>query len=116
MFSKVCHAFFECFDIFRSKLRFSQSAVHFESADCCHDNDCIRSEACKAAFDVEEFFSTEVSTEACFSYGIISHFQSVFCSHYAVAAVSDIGKRTAVNEGRRTFERLYEIRFDCIFE
>lgn len=89
--------------------------MHLEGPDGSDDNHGIGFDPGKAALDVHELFSAEVGTETGFGDGDVPHLHGQFGGDDGVAAVGDVGKGTAVNEGRRVFNRLDQIRFDGIF-
>ena len=74
----------------------------------------VRSESALSALYIKELFSSEVSAEAGFGNYVITEFKSYLCSHYTVAAVSYISKRSAVNKCRRMLKSLNEIRLECV--
>ena len=75
-----------------------------------------RREAGLAAFDVEEFFRAEIGAEARFGHGVIGEREARGRRDHRIAAMRDIGERAAVDEGRRAFERLHEIRRQRVLE
>ena len=87
--------------------------------ECAHGGDNHRRRGFQpglAAFDVEEFLGTEVRTETGFSYHVVDQFQCSLGRDHRVAAVGDIGKGAAVDEGRIVFQRLHQIRCQLVFE
>ena len=115
MFGKVCKAFLQGFDIFFLEVLLIDAAVHLESPDGSDDDDGIRFDPGETALDVHELFSAEVGTETGFRNGDIAHFHGQFHGDDGVAAVGDVGKGAAVNQGRRMFDSLNEVRLDGIF-
>ena len=71
MFQQVWHTFFQSFQIFVVQVCFCNAAVVFQGTNSCYDYNCIRFQARHTAFDVEEFLSTKVSTEACLCDSVI---------------------------------------------
>ena len=72
----------------------------------------IRLEAGLAALDVEEFLGAEIGAEAGFGHDIVGELERGRRRDHRVAAMRDIGERAAVDEGRRAFQRLHQIRRD----
>ena len=66
------------------------------------------------AFDVKEFFSAKISTETSFRNGNITQFKSHLGSKKRVASVGNVRKWTAMDDSRRMFQRLDEVRFDGV--
>ena len=56
----------------------------------------------------------EVGSEASFGNGVVGDLHGCFCSVDAVAAVSDVGEGSAVDECRGVFKSLYQVRLDGI--
>ena len=111
MAEKIRDARFKRADIFVGKLVFRQSAVHFKSADGRDNYRSVGDKSREPALYIEEFFRSEIGTEARFRNGIVRAFQcQTRCSH-RVAAVRDIRKRSAVDKRGRAFKRLNEVRF-----
>ena len=77
---------------------------------------CCRLEIAHPAFDVQEFLRAQISAEARLRDCIIRQFQSHPRRGQTVAAMCDIGKRTAMNDGRNVFQRLHQVRFDRLFQ
>ena len=90
--------------------------MHLESPDSCDDDDCWRFESCHPALDVKELFSSKISSETCFSNEIISTLESKSGSLHWVTAVSNIRKRSSVNEGRVILQSLSKIWLDCVLQ
>ena len=90
--------------------------MHLQSTDSSYNNHCRRLQTSKAAFYIQEFLSTKVSTEACLSYHYICKFKSEFSCHDGVTAMGNIGERTAVNKSWCPFKSLYQIRLNGILK
>ncbi len=69
-----------------------------------------------AAFDVEELLGAEIGAEAGLGHHIIAELERGLGGDHRVAAVRDIGERTAVNEGGVVLKRLYQIGCERILE
>ena len=88
--------------------------MHLQRADRRNDDCAVRTQAAFAAFDVHEFFGAEIRAETGFGHNVVRQFQSALCGDNGVAAVSDIRKRTAVNQCGVVLDRLDKIRRECI--
>ena len=111
MAEQIRHSRFECGEIFFAELAFRKSAVHLQRADSRHDHDRRRTKPRKAAFDIEKLLRAEVGAEARLRDGVITERHCRLRRGHAVAAVRDVGERTAVDESGRPLESLNEIRF-----
>ena len=78
--------------------------------------DAIRRDAGLAAFDVDELLAAEIGAEAGFGHHVIGELERRRGRQHRIAAVRDIGERSAVDEGRRAFERLHQIWRERLFE
>ena len=67
-------------NIFFSQITLSHTTVHLESADGSNQNYSRWTKARCTTLDINEFFSTEVSTETGFSDCIVGIFESQFGS------------------------------------
>ena len=90
-------------------LCFGDSAVQLQALRCRYDNGQFRGQARFAAFDVEEFFRTEIRAEAGFGDDVIAVGQGHLGRQHGVAAVGDVGERAAVDEGRGIFGGLHQV-------
>jgi len=115
LFGKVREPVADSLDIFLGQFRLLDAAMHLEGADRSNNDNRIRIHVAIMAFDVEEFFSAKISTEASFRNGNIAQFKGHFGSKKGVASVGNVRKRTAMDDSRRMFQRLDEVRFDGIF-
>jgi len=111
---KIGQTFFQSIEVFPAKLCFGKPAVYFKSANGCYYHNGRGYKSRHTAFNVKEFFSTEVRAESRLGHHIIACFQSHFCRYDRIAAVCDIGKRAAVHKRRRMLERLDQIRLHRI--
>ena len=62
-----------------------------------------------AALDVEEFLRTEVGAESGLRHGVVAELQGQLRGGHGVAAVGDVGERSAVDDRRRVLQRLHEV-------
>ncbi len=95
---------------------FLDAAVHLERADGGDQHDAVRRNAGFAAFDVHEFLGAEIGTEARLGDDVVGKFQRGRRCQHRVAAVRDIGERPAVDERRRAFEGLHQVRRQSLLE
>ena len=116
VFEQVGQAALQGFEVFRAQLFFGHAAVVFECAHGGDDHGGIGFEAGKAAFDVAEFFRTQIGAEAGFGNGVVGQMQGKAGGGYRVAAVGDIGEGAAVDEGGRAAYGLHQIRLDGVFQ
>ena len=116
MLDKIFKPFFQSGHINLAQLCLRQTAMHLQRTDSGHNNHCRRLQARKTAFYIQEFLSTKVSTEAGLSNHDICIFKSEFSCHDGVAAMGNVGERTAVNKGRCPLQSLYQIRLNGILK
>ena len=88
--------------------------MHLEGTDCSNNDNRVRIHIAIMAFDVKEFFSAKISTETSFRNGNITQFKSHLGSKKRVASVGNVRKWTAMDDSRRMFQRLDEVRFDGV--
>ena len=69
-----------------------------------------------AALDIQKLLCAQISTKACFSDGIVGQRKAQLGSQHAVAAVGDVGKGTAVDDGGVVFQRLYKVRVQRVLQ
>ena len=103
-------------DILRSEIILLDAAVHLHRPHGCDDDGRVRLEVGLAALDVEEFFRPQIRTEAGFGDDVVGDLQRRRRCHHGVAAMSDIGERPAMHEGRIVFERLHQIGLHRVLE
>ena len=80
-------------DIFQS-----YTTMHLQRLEGNNENGEVWLQTCLAAFDVIEFLCTEICTESCLCNSIVAILKSSSCSHDGIAAMSNVGKRTAMNK------------------
>ncbi len=113
---KIAHAALERLQVFLLQIAFRDAAVHLERADGRDDHHAIGFQPGLAALDVEEFLRAEVGAEAGLGHHVIRELQRGGRRRHRVAAMRDVGERAAVDEGGRAFERLHEVRRDCVLQ
>ena len=72
MLLQIYQTFFNCLYVRSLQVGFRYTAVHLQCTNGSNDNGCVRFQACITAFDIKEFFCTQVSAEACLGDSIIS--------------------------------------------
>ena len=92
------------------------AAVHLQTLGGGYDDHQSRQQSCLAALDVEELLCAEVCTETSLRHHIVAVAHSHLRRHHARTAVGDVGKRSAVDEGRCVLRRLHEVRVEGIPE
>ena len=92
------------------------AAVHLQPLGRSHDNGQLGLQAALAALDVVELLRTQVGTEAGFRHHVVAEGHSHLRGQDGVASVGDVGKGTAVYEGRRTFCGLHQVGVDGILQ
>ena len=90
--------------------------MHLQRLRGGHQNGELWRDARLSAFNVEELFCTQVGTEPRLGDGVVAKGHGHFGSHHAVTAVSDVGKGTAVDKGRRVLDGLNHIGMDGIVQ
>ena len=75
----------------------------------------VRAQARLAALDVNELLSAQVGTEAGLGDHVLAQLEGGFGGCYGVAAVGNVGKRAAVDDGRVVLQRLHQVGFDRVF-
>ena len=113
----LCKIFTPCqhrFHIFILQILICYIAVLLQGTNGCYNYHCIWLQPTEATLDIQELFSSKISTKACLCHRIIRKLQTCSCRKNGITAMSDIGKRTAVNQYRIMFQCLYHIRFDGI--
>ena len=84
-------------------------AVHLERPDGGHQDHAVGRDAGFAALDVHELLGAEIGAEAGFGHDVVGELERRRGRQHRIAAMGDIGERTAVDEGRRAFERLHQV-------
>ena len=109
MAAEIGAALLHRFDVFRAEIVLLHPAIHLHGAHCRHDHGGGRLETGLAALDIEELFRAEIGAEACLGHHIVGELQCRGRRHDRVAAMRDVGERTAMHEGRIVLERLHQI-------
>ena len=89
---------FHTCDVWLLDIFLSYTTMHLQRLEGNNENGEVWLQTCLAAFDVVELLCTEISTESCLCNGIVAILKSSSCSHDGIAAMSNVGKRTAMNK------------------
>ncbi len=100
----------------RLQIFFGDAAVILECADRNDQNDGIRLQAGQPALDIHEFLCAQIGAEAGLRDDIIRRFERQPGRTDGVAAVRNVGKRPAVDQAGRFFQRLHEVRLNRILQ
>ena len=92
------------------------AAMALEGADGRHQHAGAGSDPSIAALDVQELFSAQIGAEARLGDDVIGQREAQLGGHHAVAAVGDIGKGAAVDDGRVVLQRLDQVRVQRVFQ
>ncbi|KXT85823.1 hypothetical protein STRDD11_00199 [Streptococcus sp. DD11] len=92
------------------------AAVHLKGPNGGYQHDSRRPQARHPALDVNEFFSSQICSKSGFSDRIVGVFEGQLGSQHTVAAVGDIGERSAVDQGRCMLQGLYQVWMDSVFK
>ena len=93
-----------------------RAAVEFQRANRGDDHRDIGGEVGSPAFDVAEFFGPQIGTKAGLGDGKIGERECRLGSGNRIAAVCNVGKRSAMNERRRAGNGLHQIGTNGIDE
>ena len=113
---EVGEALLQRLHILRAEVGVLDSAVELEGLGSGDEDRGSGLETILTADDVEELLCAEVSTEACLRDGVVAVVDRHLGGDDGVAAVSDIGKWTAVDEGGGILGRLDEIRLEGVHQ
>ncbi len=103
-------------DVLVLELILRDAAVHLERAHGRHDHGRRRLQARLAALDVEELLGPEVGAEAGLGDDVVGKLQRGRGRQHRVAAVRDVGERTAVDEDGIVLQRLHQVRHQRVLE
>ena len=103
-------------DTLRLEILLIDTTVHLQPAEGSYEDGERRLEACRATLDVVELLCTEIRTEASLRDRVVGVRQCHAGGEDRVAAMGDVSKRTAVDEGRGMLGRLRQIGLDSVEE
>ena len=116
MAQQVGQAALQSLQILGIQVGLGHAAVVLQGADRGYHNHRIGGEARHAALDVQELLCTQVGAEAGLSDGIVAQLQSHTGGHDGVAAVGDVGERTAVDKGGSTLQGLDQVGLEGVLQ
>ena len=116
MLFQIDHAFFKSSQILNAQLFDSDTTVVFERAHCGHQHHGRWGQACLAAFDVDEFFSAQISAKTSLGDHVIGQFGRCRGGDDRIATVGDVGKRAAVDESQIVFKGLRDVGCQSVFQ
>ena len=91
---------FHTCDVWLLDIFLSYTTMHLQCLEGNNENGEVWLQTCLAAFNVIELLCTEICTESCLCNSIVAILKSSSCSHDGIAAMSNVGKRTAMNKCR----------------
>ena len=91
-------------------------AVELQRPDGGHHHDRVGAQAGHPALDVDELLGAEVRPEAGLGDHDVGELERRAGGDHRVAAVRDVGERSAVHEGRRVLEGLHEVGGERVLE
>ena len=77
--SEINYALFQSPHILLGKISLLNASVILECLDRSDKHHAIRSKSTVTALDIEKLLSTEVRTETCLCYAVITEFECKFC-------------------------------------
>ena len=116
MLQQVRQTLLKGVEVFVVQLGLRHTAVVLERTDGGHDYDSARLEVRHAALDVQELLRAQVGGEARLGDDVVRALERHARGGYAVAAVGDVGKRAAVDEGRCALKRLHQVRLERVLQ
>ena len=90
------------------------AAMLLQRTDGRNDDDRIGMKIRKAAFDVQELLRTQICAKSGFRHRVICQLQTRLRRQHRVAAMRDIGKRSAMHDDRIMLQRLDQVRLDGV--
>ena len=113
---KICKSSLHAFCIrFLNVLKWC-ATMHLESVESCNENCEVWFETALAAFDIEKFLSTEISSESRLCNYIFTKGHSSLGCYNRVAAMCNVSEWTSVDECRSTFCCLDQIWLESSLE
>ena len=92
------------------------AAVALEGAHGSHQHTGRGSNTGIAALDIKELLRTQIGAEASLGDGVVCQRKAELGGQYAVAAVGNVGKGAAVDDGGVVFQRLHKVRVQCVLQ
>ena len=116
MLKQVGQPLFQRFEIFVVEIGLGNTAMVLERTDRCNDHDRGRLESGHAALDVQELLCAEIGGKARLCDGIITELERHARGRDTVAPMRNVRKRTAMDKGRRAFERLHKVGLERVLQ
>jgi len=116
MFVKITKTLFQTFHIRFLDAVETDATVHFQSLCSGNDNSQLGLQTALAAFDVIELLRSQVCTEAGFRHYIVAKCHCHFGGENGVAAMCNIGERTAMNKSGCPFGSLYQVGMNSVLQ
>ena len=113
---QVGQALFQGLQVLLVQLRLGGAAVVLQSPDRGHDHHRVWLQPRHAALDVQEFLRPQVRAETRLGDGIVPQLQGHPGGGDGVAAVSDVGKGTAVDQGRGMLQGLDQVGLQGVLQ
>ena len=116
MLQQVRQTLLKGVEVFVVQLRLRHAAVVLQCADGSYDDDSARLEVRHAALDVQELLRAQVSGETRLGDHIVRALERHAGRSDGVAAVGDVRKRAAVDEGGSALKSLHQVRLERVLE
>ena len=116
MFQKVRETFLKSLKVLIVKISLCNTTIVFQCTNSRNDNNCTWMKICHTALDVKEFLCTKISTKTSLCNCIISKLHSHLGSRYRVTSVSDVCKRSTMNDCRHMLQSLNQVRLQGILQ
>ena len=116
MAQKIRQAALQGSEVLLVQLRLGRTPVVLQGPDRGHQHHRVGGEAGHAAFDVQELLCAQVGAEAGLSDGVVPKLQGHPGGHHRVAAVGDIGKGAAVDEGGSALQGLDQVGLQGVLQ
>ena len=113
---QVGHAGFQRLEVFLLEVGLLHPTMHLERTDGGDQHHAVGRQTRLATLDVEEFLAAEIGAEAGFGDDVVGELERGGGRRHRVAAMRDVGERPAMDEGRRAFQRLHQVRRDRLLE
>ena len=104
------------FEVGLAQVGLCHAAVALEGTHGGHQHAGAGCDACIAALDIQKLLCTQIGTETGLSDGVVGQRKAQLGGQHAVAAVGDVGKGAAVDDGGIVFQRLHKVRVQCVLQ
>ena len=116
MFQKVRKTLLKSLKILIIQICLRNTTVIFQCADSSNDYNSTWVKICHTALDIKEFLCTKVCTKTSLCNCIISKLHSHLGSRYRVTSMSDVCKRSTMNDCRHMLQSLNQVRLQGILQ